>query len=190
MGGMPVYAYFVLAAGWLIWFLPFLLVKRNKQAPAKVDRRARWGVVLQGLAYPVLWQGKFWARPLEDWRMALAILFLLLAAMLSWTSVRALGRQWRIDAGLNPEHQLVRSGAYRVVRHPIYTSMICVLLGTGFMVAPPLLFLAAFVLLIVGTEIRVRIEDALLASRFGGEFTEYQRTVPAYIPFLIVKKPG
>src|SRR5947207_3171062 len=49
---------------------------------------------------------------------------------LSWTSARALGRQWRIDAGLNPDHQLVRSGGYGVVRHPIYTSMFCMLLGT------------------------------------------------------------
>jgi len=38
--------------------------------------------------------------------------------------------------------------------------------------------------LIIGTEIRVRIEDRLLASRFGERFQDYQRSVPAYIPFL------
>ena len=37
---------------------------------------------------------------------------------------------------------------------------------------------------IAGTEIRVRIEDRLLAERFGGQFREYQRSVPAYIPFI------
>jgi protein-S-isoprenylcysteine O-methyltransferase Ste14 len=39
-------------------------------------------------------------------------------------------------------------------------------------------------LFIMGTEIRVRIEESLLASHFGEEFKEYKRSVPAYIPFL------
>ena len=107
-----------------------------------------------------------------------------LAGLLSWTSARTLGRQWRLDAGLNPDHKLVRSGAYRVVRHPIYTSMLCLLLGTGFMIAPLLMLLLSTLVFLVGTEIRVRIEDILLASRFGEEFRDYQRAVPAYIPLL------
>jgi protein-S-isoprenylcysteine O-methyltransferase Ste14 len=36
----------------------------------------------------------------------------------------------------------------------------------------------------IGTEIRVRIEDRLLASRFGDQFLDYQRRVSAYIPFI------
>jgi protein-S-isoprenylcysteine O-methyltransferase Ste14 len=62
--------------------------------------------------------------------------------------------------------------------------MFCLLLGTGFMITPPLLFLVAMILFICGTEIRVRIEDALLSSRFGDKFREYQRRVSAYIPLV------
>jgi steroid 5-alpha reductase family enzyme len=92
--------------------------------------------------------------------------------------------QWRFDAGLNADHQLVQSGAYRVVRHPIYTSMLSLMLGTGFLITPMPVLLLATVLFVIGTEIRVRIEDALLASRFGEAFQEYKRRVPAYIPFV------
>jgi len=38
--------------------------------------------------------------------------------------------------------------------------------------------------LIGGTEIRVRIEDRLLASRFDERFRQYQQSVPAYVPFM------
>jgi len=44
--------------------------------------------------------------------------------------------------------------------------------------------LIALIFFLIGLEIRVRIEDALLASRFGETFRDYQRRVPAYLPFV------
>ena len=181
---MPPYAYAILAAGWLVWMTPFFLAKRNTEAAAEVDRRARWGVLLEAISYAMLWQSKFWAQPLPGWRIALSVLFFVFAGLLSWTGAQSLGRQWRIDAGLNPDHELVTSGPYRVVRHPIYASMLCVLCGTGFVITPLPLLLLSVIVFAIGTEIRVRIEDRLLASRFGERFLEYQRSVPSYIPFL------
>jgi len=66
---------------------------------------------------------------------------------------------------------------------PIYTSMMCLLLATGFLITPLPLFIAAAMFFMIGTEIRVRVEDALLASRFGEEFQAYRRAVSAYLPF-------
>jgi len=183
MHAMPAYAYIILAVGWIVWCTPFFLVKRNTESPQKVNPNARWGIAFQIVGYSLLWQGHLWTRPLAAWRLALALLFFILAGLLSWMGARRLGRQWRIDAGLNADHELVRSGVYRIVRHPIYTSMLCLLLATGFLITPPLLFALAAILFMVGTEIRVRIEDRLLASRFGEEFQSYRRTVGAYIPF-------
>ena len=181
---MPSYSYAVLAAGWLSWGAPFLLARRKSEAPAKVDRRARWGMALQGIAYVLLWQGRFWEAVLPTWRFALSVIFLALAAALSWTGTWTLGRQWRFDAGLSRDHQLITTGPYRFVRHPIYCSMLCLGLGIGFMVTPWPLFLLSTVVLIGGIEVRVRIEDTLLASRFGEHFRQYQHSVPAYVPFV------
>jgi protein-S-isoprenylcysteine O-methyltransferase Ste14 len=181
---MPFYAYAIVAVGSLIWFAPFVLIKKNTASPQKLDPRARWGILLVVVAYTLLWQNSFWARPLSDWRIVSSLFFFMLAGLFSWTGARALGRQWRIDAGLNEDHQLVRSGPYRIVRHPIYTSMLCLLLGTGSLLTPVPILLVATALFMAGTEIRVRIEDTLLASHFGEQFQNYRNTVPAYIPFL------
>jgi protein-S-isoprenylcysteine O-methyltransferase Ste14 len=139
---------------------------------------------LQGAAYALLWQGKFWEQPLPAWRLVFAGGWLVLASALSWSGARALGRQWRIDAALSAEHQLVMAGPYRIIRHPIYASMMCLLLGTGLMLTPWRLFLLALAFFLTGTEIRVRIEERLLAARFGESFRDYQRSVPAYIPLV------
>jgi len=181
---MPKYAYAILVAGWLFWLMPFLLAKRSSEPAKRLDRRARWGILLVAVAYSLLWPGQFWERSPQPWQVALSFVFCVFASLLSWTGARALGRQWRIDAGLSADHQLITSGPYHFVRHPIYTSMLCILLGTGFLITPWWLLLLSLLLLIIGTEIRVRIEDNLLASQFGARFREYQQRVPAYLPFL------
>lgn len=148
----------------------------------QINARARWGVLLEAVAFGLLWQGHFWERD-PGWRLIPAIALFVLSAGLSWTGVAALGQQWRIDAGINPDHQLVRSGPYSIVRHPIYASMLCLLLGTGIILAPWPLLLSALALFVVGTEIRIHIEDSLLAAQFG-DFAGYKGSIPAYIPWL------
>jgi protein-S-isoprenylcysteine O-methyltransferase Ste14 len=181
---MSLYIFGMLAAAWLAWMVPFFLVKRGGEAAQTLDRRARWGIVVQALAYMIVWQPALWMRTLPLWRIPAAAIFLTLGPVLSWTSARTLGRQWRFDAGLNANHQLVQSGAYRFIRHPIYTSMLCMLLGTGLLTTRLVLLIVAVLLFLAGAEIRIHIEDALLASRFGDEFREYRRKVPAYMPFI------
>src|SRR5262249_35585191 len=131
---MPGYAYAILVGGWLTWVAPFLLTLRRLARPKNLDRRVRWGILLVAVAYSILWQGEFWERQPSIARVvtsATSAASFLLAAVLSWTATPSLGRQWRIDAGLNPDHKLVMTGTYRLVRHPIYTSMLCVLIGSG-----------------------------------------------------------
>ena len=179
---MPTYVYAILFVTWLAWCSAFLSRKRATVA-RRINKQARWGIVLEGVAFALIWQGRFWERT-PGWKLLPALLLLVAAAVLSWSAVSALGRHWRIDAALNSDHRLVRSGPYSFVRHPIYASMLCMLLGTGLLLTPWQLFLPAICIFLIGTEIRVRIEDALLASHFGEQFTAYKRKVPAYIPWL------
>jgi len=186
---MPLYAYIILAAGSVSWFMPLIRSRRKPERPQKLDRRARWGVLLVAVGYSLLWQTRFWTRSPEGWRIVASVSCFIVANAFSWTAARALGRHWRIEAGLNADHELVRSGIYRFVRHPIYTSMLFTVLGTGLILAPLYLVAISALLYMLGTEIRVRIEDGLLASRFGDEFREYQQSVPAYLPIPKYPKP-
>jgi protein-S-isoprenylcysteine O-methyltransferase Ste14 len=183
--GLTFAPYVVLAVGWLAWLIPFVLMKRKSSGkPQTVDRRARVGIGLQSIGYFGVSIRSM--RPAETGllRFTAEVVFLLLGCALSATALRALGRHWRIDAGLNPDHELVRTGPYKLVRHPIYLSMLCMLLAMGFVLDSPVWLAAGVFIFILGTEIRVRVEDSLLESRFGQQFEEYRRTVSAYIPFI------
>jgi protein-S-isoprenylcysteine O-methyltransferase Ste14 len=184
MTHLPFYAYAIIIAGTVIWFYPFVPAHQRTPPASVVNRRSRWGALLQLIAYVVLWQGHFWARPLPWWRTAACLALFALASALSWTSSRALAGQLRVDAALGTDHRLVRSGPYALVRNPIYTSILLVFGATAVVITAWQLFLISLAVFIVGTEIRVRTEEKLLASRFGEEFHRYRRAVPAYIPFL------
>ena len=181
---MPIYAYFLIILGIVVWFYPFVPAHQKTLGASVVNRTSRWGVLLQFLAFTLLWQGHFWTRPLPWWRLLVSILLFALAIALSWTSSRALAGQLRIDAALGADHHLVRSGPYALVRNPIYTSMLLVDCATGVILTPWQLFVPAIVLFVIGTEIRVRTEEKLLSERFGEEFRQYKSRVRAYIPFV------
>jgi protein-S-isoprenylcysteine O-methyltransferase Ste14 len=107
-----------------------------------------------------------------------------LSVALGWAAARHLGKQWRLEAALSEDHELVQTGPYRWVRHPIYASMFGLLLATGFAWTWWPMFVAAVIAFVVGTEIRVRAEDRLLAERFQESFPAYRSRVRAYIPFI------
>ena len=93
-----------------------------------------------------------------------------------------LGKQWRFDAGVIAGHELVRTGPYRFVRHPIYLSIFLMLIMATALIGTMPGLPVAYVLFIAGTEIRIRVEDRLLERQFGQMFREWRDRVPAWLP--------
>ena len=102
--------------------------------------------------------------------------------MFAVAAVRRLGVQWSIVARVTESHELITSGPYAIVRHPIYAAMLGLLIATGLTFGTLVSTLAGAVLYIVGTWLRTRSEERLLESAFGARYDAYRRKVPALIP--------
>lgn len=177
----------ILAVAWIVWFLGLTALRKVRlQQAVRTDPRARWGLALQMAGYFIvcLHTPEFWNSSLPLWRAIAAVAFALVSIAIFRSAVASLGSRWRFDAALNRDHELVQTGAYRLVRHPIYASMLGMFLMdvclAGTLPGGPI----ALVLFVAGTEIRVRIEDALLSERFGERFVAWQQSLPAYLPFV------
>jgi protein-S-isoprenylcysteine O-methyltransferase Ste14 len=187
------FLFWFLVAAWFAFALVFLL-RRRPASPRETQRsrRWRWGVVLQALAYMVIWSppgrrvfGTAPARMSEFLQVAWAAVVVLLAigsVLLVMLAIRALGRQWAVAARLVEGHQLITTGPYAWIRNPIYTGMLGMLLATGLTISHGWALAAAIVLFLTGTTVRVRSEEKLLRATFGAEFGEYCRRVPALLP--------
>ena len=167
----------------MLWWYPFLFRAPHWQKRGSVTAvwPTRIGLLLECAAFLVAFCFRVPAGP-GSVRLICAMLPGPAAVALAWSAVTHLGRQFRITAGVWEDHELVRTGAYGVVRHPIYASLLVMLAATllRFTRWPWVLFSVA--LFITGTEIRIHAEERLLAARFGDAFAAYRARVPAYIP--------
>jgi protein-S-isoprenylcysteine O-methyltransferase Ste14 len=97
-----------------------------------------------------------------------------------WARVH-LGKLWSSNVALKEDHQLVRSGPYGIVRHPIYTGLLLALAGTV-LTRPTFAALLGFALLIASFVLKLRKEERLMGANFGAAYDTYRADVPGLIP--------
>jgi protein-S-isoprenylcysteine O-methyltransferase Ste14 len=100
------------------------------------------------------------------------------------SAVRYLGKQWQVKTGIVEHHQLITSGPYAIVRHPIYTGMLGMLMATGLAMNTFQVFTFASIIAIIGTLMRIQKEEILLREQFGEKFERYAASVPTLFPFV------
>jgi len=94
-----------------------------------------------------------------------------------------IGTNWSSSVTVKVGHQLVRTGPYRWVRHPIYTGLILAMLGTA-LERRQVRGLVAVLLLYAGFKIKSRIEERTMTNTFGAEYDDYSRSTGAIVPRL------
>jgi protein-S-isoprenylcysteine O-methyltransferase Ste14 len=100
-----------------------------------------------------------------------------------WTK-QYLGRFWSSAVAILKEHQLVRSGPYRLIRHPLYTGMLGMFTGTA-IVSGQYHALIGVGLGVYAYWRKIRIEERALSEAFGAEYDDYKHHSSALIPWLL-----
>lgn len=177
--------------GWIAFGAIFIFRKKwSRDKTRKSDRASLVGIAIQTLSLPAVWmfprRDQTAILPLGFWFQFLNTILVVAVVIVSlWmmsASLRALGKQWSLQARVLENHKLVREGPYRLVRHPIYTGMLGMIVAGGLAWSHWTGFLIALLLFGIGTAIRVRSEEKLLREQFGAQFDDYKRSVPAVLP--------
>ena len=110
---------------------------------------------------------------------------LMVAGMLfRWWAVRALAGYFTVDVAIRDDHQLIRSGPYRLLRHPSYTGSLATFYG--FALALGSVWSLAMIVVVVTAAFlwRIRVEERALVSAFPRDYPAYARETKRLIPFL------
>jgi protein-S-isoprenylcysteine O-methyltransferase Ste14 len=121
--------------------------------------------------------------PLREpgWLLAATILIALGAAFRLW-SIATLGRYFRAVVHIQEDHHVVRSGPYRVLRHPSYTGLLVVTLGLALLLGNYASTVVFELLVIVGMLYRIHVEERMLLDGLGEDYAAYMRETRRLIP--------
>lgn len=98
-----------------------------------------------------------------------------------WARI-ALGRMWSSAPSVKEGHELHTTGPYAVTRHPIYTGMLSMALGSV-LLDGRLRILIVAALFLAYVLLKIRVEERLMAETFGERYTDYRRRTPQLIPW-------
>jgi protein-S-isoprenylcysteine O-methyltransferase Ste14 len=173
------------AAGWVVFSFYWEIAAKGA-APAKSsESRASRGlhVFLANAALlveiPVRGLGRF--MPVFPLIMAAGVVVEAVGLCVAIWARRHLGRNWSGEITIKVEHQLIRSGPYRSLRHPIYTGLLAMYVGPA-LVTGEWLALIGVAMAAFAYWRKIRLEETALEAAFGADYDAYRRETWALVP--------
>ena len=174
--------------GWgLYWMLSALRNKATQRRESLASRLAHVLPLAVGAAL-IAWPARRWsALAWRLWPTSLAAYWVGVALVIAglafavWARVH-LGGNWSGTVTVKQGHELIRSGPYAYVRHPIYTGLTTALLGTT-LASGTLHAIIGLAIIVLAFVRKSGIEEEFMREAFPGEYQRYSAEVPALIPF-------
>jgi protein-S-isoprenylcysteine O-methyltransferase Ste14 len=132
--------------------------------------------------YQQLWPGGLW----PFWIGAAVTVAGLLFAV--WAR-RHLGRNWSNAVTITQGHELITTGPYALIRHPIYTGILTGFLGTTIALSE-VRGVIGFVLIFVVLCAKLRTEEEWMRSQFGETYATYVHHTAALVPYILRDAPS
>ena len=164
---------------WIVWLLAAFSAKQ-----AVSRRRFRPSGLIVVLSFIVL--RVFGAHTLTVRELALQVLGVVLFALGLGLAVWAriyLGRNWGMPMTQKEEPELVTTGPYRFVRHPIYSGLLLAILGTA--LASNIYWLIVFGATTVYFVYSATVEERIMASSLPDAYESYREKSKMLIPFVL-----
>jgi protein-S-isoprenylcysteine O-methyltransferase Ste14 len=169
------------AAFWLYWLAAAFSMKRGRVA---WSHELRVRLVIVAVAILLIRLGAFRGHRVntDPWLAGIGLaLFGLGLGFAVWARVH-LGRNWGTPMTQKDEPELVTSGPYRLVRHPIYSGIIAAGIGTALALSwvwLPVVALAGIYFVYSAT-----VEERYLAEQFPDSYPPYRRSTKMLVPFV------
>ena len=169
------------AVFWLSWFAAAFSMKRGR-VPWSRELRIREVIVVVVILLFRLGAFRGHGLNTDAWRAAAGlVLFALGLGFAIWARMH-IGRNWGTPMTQKDEPELVTSGPYHLVRHPIYSGILVA--GVGTAVALSWLWLTAVALAGVYFVYSATVEEHYLTEQFPDTYPVYKRSTKMLLPFI------
>ena len=169
------------AAFWLYWLVAAFSVKRGR---IPWSRELRIRVVIVVVVILLIRLGVFRGHGLDTdpWRAGVGLVFFGLGLGFAICARIHIGRNWGAPMTRKDEPELVTSGPYHLVRHPIYSGILAAGIGTA--VALSWLWLTAVALAGIYFLYSATVEERYMTEQFPDSYPVYRRSTKMLVPFV------
>lgn len=115
-----------------------------------------------------------------QWVQILGAIILIFSTLFTLWARIILGVMWSSSITLKSDHELRTNGPYRITRHPIYSGLLGMMVGSNLTVG--LIFLPGSLVALGIFLVKIKNEEKLMVETFGGQYLEYRKHVPQLIP--------
>jgi protein-S-isoprenylcysteine O-methyltransferase Ste14 len=129
-----------------------------------------------------------WLRIESAWARLAGLGLLVASTAFALWARRELGTAWTVRPMVTGDHRLRTTGPYGITRHPIYTGILGMLIGTSLLAGGGPAF-AAPAIGLLAIAVKVRTEEPLLLAMFPEAYARYRETVPALVPGMRWGRP-
>jgi protein-S-isoprenylcysteine O-methyltransferase Ste14 len=175
----------------LFWIISAFSVKPAKERP---HRGSHLAVICLSIIFFLFLAGISSFKPgwirlnTRFWPNTLALriisdVMVLIGLIIALWARTVLGGNWSGLPTFRENHELIERGPYRFVRHPIYTGILLMILGTAIISGRGWAFLTLIICFLIYWQ-RLRQEEALLTKHFPETYPAYKARTKALIPFL------
>lgn len=178
--------YVLAAVPWVLFSAYWEFADRNTAAAKKSESSLSRGfhVFLTNIALlmeiaPIRGLGRF--LPATSFVLAVGVAIDAMGLFLAIWARRDLGRYWSGEISIKVEHELIRSGPYRLLRHPIYTGLLTMYIGTA-VTTGEWLAIVGLAIAVFAYCRKIGLEEANLRGAFGAEYDAYRRETWALVP--------
>jgi len=171
---------------WRVAALNAKTTQRLESLPSRITRSVVFliGVALLSLPrIPIPWLYRSWIRPSLGTFYGGAAITVAGLLFSVWARLH-IGANWSSSVTIKQNHELITSGPYALVRHPIYTGLLTAFAGTA-LALTEYRGLVAFPLFFFSLWYKLRLEEKWMRSQFGQTYADYSRHTAALIPWLI-----
>ena len=158
-----------------------------KVAVARRNNASIIGILVQGLGITTAGFGQIHVTldpmgPLSLTEGLIVLALMLGAVLLFHASSRTMGKNWSLVARTREDHQLVQSGPFGFVRHPIYVALFLFMLAMAIAYGHAGNLIVAVPVYALGTWLRIRHEERILREQFGADYDAYAARVKRFVP--------
>ena len=179
----------IVSAVWILSEVGLAILRRSSKTSSATHQeggspRSLWLTIIPCITIGVFWsfQTLGFIKSARLYIIWFGLALIILGLIIRWIAIYTLRKYFTVDVAIFKDHQVIKNGIYKSIRHPAYAGGLVFFFGLGWALGNWVSFIIIFFPILFAFIRRINIEEKALVFSLGEEYAEYMRKTKRLIP--------